>query len=80
MTINKIENTIMARSKLSRECYMDEICLNFPNTLIATFLLIKKLDSPKFYPSAVQPYLLLKPAAFSPLLTKGLALSEKKMV
>ena len=79
MTIKKIiESTIVASIKLLQKCSTKGKCLNFPNTLIATpFLLTKKLPSTKFYPSVARPSLLLRPAAFRPLLTEGLALSGK---
>ena len=79
MTVKKInESAIVASSKLLHKCSTKGKCLNFSNTIIATpFLLTKKPNLPKVHPSAARPSLLLRPAAFRPLLTEGLALSGK---
>jgi hypothetical protein len=75
MTIKKInEIKKVASSKIST----NEESLNFSNTLIVCPILItKKPNLPKVHPSAARPSLLLRPAAFRPLLTEGLALSGK---
>ena len=74
MTIKKInEIKKVASSKFPT----NEESLNFSNTFIVCPILItKKPNLPKVHPSATRPsYYSIRPAAFRPLLTKGLALS-----